>query len=667
MYKYSRKSINYISKSSIYIKSKNYVILTTVKKIWVIISLVVVLASSFSLQSSKIDYVNFYTNSINVYEQQQLQLVDQIKSSDLSTEKGISEIKDAIGKCRQKLKGLDFWLRYLEPIAYKRINGPLPVEWENEVFEKFEMPYKREGAGLTLAELYLDEKNISKDSLTHLITLSVTAIKVFHDNSIAGQIDTFDHFFYCNRLFLLNLSAIYTTGFECPDSKRIIPELRSMLSDVKNIYTSYNHSFPSTPVTKQYLELYEQMIGFVNQQPADPQRFDHFSFIKNYVNPLFAINQQMIGLYNPKSVNTNDYTLSNSCSSIFNKSLYTPQNTKGIYSLVDDKEVLGEIRAVGKQLFYDPILSGNNSRSCASCHKPKEFFTDTSFATSLNFNQKERLPRNTPSLVNVVYNHMLMLDGKHISLQGQGGDVMTSPAEMGGSEKELVEKVLTCKEYKTAFKQFLKYTPEEKDVTFNHIISAITFYYKDFSAYYSPFDDAMNSNKPLETAAVNGFNLFMSKAQCGTCHYVPQFNGVAPPFITSEFEVVGTPADTGYHNLSDDVGRYKVNPAFETMHAFRTNTVRNAEHTKPYMHNGVFTSIEQVIDFYDGGGGAGRKLAIDNQTLSADSLKLTAVEKKELISFIHSLSERVIFEEPPAKLPASSNKALNSRKTGGTY
>ncbi|MBK6522634.1 MAG: hypothetical protein IPG08_10000 [Sphingobacteriaceae bacterium] len=84
-----------------------------------------------------------------------------INARELTNAADINKIRDEINSCRLELKGIDIWLRYLEPISYKRINGPLPVEWETEVFEKFEKPYKREGAGLTLASLYLDEeKNI---------------------------------------------------------------------------------------------------------------------------------------------------------------------------------------------------------------------------------------------------------------------------------------------------------------------------------------------------------------------------------------------------------------------------------------------------------------------------------------------------------------------------
>ena len=246
---------------------------------------------------------------------------------------------------------------------------------------------------------------------------------------------------------------------------------------------------------------------------------------------------------------------------------------------------------------------------------------------------------------------------------------------MGGNTEDIMSKVLSCKEYKTAFKKFLKFTPEEKDITFEHIVCAVTSYYADFSNYYSPFDDAMNTgishgtttNQPIDKSTINGFNLFMGKARCATCHFVPQFNGVKPPYICSEFEVLGVPADTGYHRLSDDKGRYEVNPANETMNAFRTGSIRNAQYTAPYMHNGVFNTLEQVIDFYDVGGGAGKNLSVANQTLSRDSLKLTEAEKKDLISFIHSLNEKIIFQKPPEKLPLSSRSELNNRKIGGEY
>jgi cytochrome c peroxidase len=200
-----------------------------------------------------------------------------------------------------------------------------------------------------------------------------------------------------------------------------------------------------------------------------------------------------------------------------------------------------------------------------------------------------------------------------------------------------------------------------------HLASAISFYYSRFSAHLSPFDEAMNDHTMLDEESRHGFNLFMSKAQCATCHFVPQFNGVKPPYIGSEFEVLGVPAQADYKKLSPDSGRHTVNPAFETLRAFRTGTIRNAAKTAPYMHNGVFRNLEELIEFYNRGGGAGRGLNVPNQTLSADSLGLTAAEKKSLIRFIESLNETIPSEAPPTQLPRSSYSALNRRRVGGIY
>ena len=272
----------------------------------------------------------------------------------------------------------------------------------------------------------------------------------------------------------------------------------------------------------------------------------------------------MILDYNVRSSNFNDYSLNKHATSIFDKSLYRGQNKKGVFIGIDDETQLNELKAIGKLLFYDPILSLNNKRSCASCHKPTQYFTDTAVATNLQFDQKNFIGRNTPTLINAALNHLIMLDGKHINLENQARDVITNPLEMGSNEEEMLKKVLSCDEYKTVFKKYLKTTPQYNSVNIEHIASALMLYYSDFSSYSSPFDHAINEKKPINDEVVNGFNLFMSKAQCATCHFVPQFNGTKPPYISSEFEVIGVPADTSFKMLSNDKGRYNINPAKET-------------------------------------------------------------------------------------------------------
>lgn len=627
----------------------------------------VIVSASFKGNNNKDVYIATYSENLNKFKQQQEVLLECIERSDLNSTQDLEKIKREIAHARNALKSMDFWFRYLEPISYKKMNGPLPVEWETEVFEKFEKPYKREGAGLTLALLYLEESPVKKDHLIELIQASLNATQTFYADSITNELKTYHHFFLCNRLFLLNLAAIYTTGFECPDTAQIIPELRLLLNNVGAIYQSFNETFPSTQLPADYISLYKNAVTFANIQPNTYSQFDHFTFIKDYINPLFAFNQTLINQYHVVSKSYVDYSLNKKATSIFNKKLYTGQNPKGIFLRVKDDKALAEIEHLGKLLFYDPILSGNNSRSCASCHNPTTYFTDTATSTSLQYNQHDFLPRNSPSLINAEYNHLLMMDGQHLSLQQQTKAVISNPIEMSGDEKQLVQKVLSCKEYNKTLQKLLKHTPQETEVTIDHIASAITLYYSKFSTAYSPFDKAMNENKSLSSSAKKGFNIFMSKAQCATCHFVPQFNGVKPPFVSSEFEVLGVPADTAYTKLSDDKGRYDVNPADETLNAFRTGSIRNAEYTSPYMHNGVFKTLNDVIDFYNAGGGAGRGLTVNNQTLSSDSLHLSTEEKNDLINFIKSLNENIPFENPPETLPLSKNKTLNTRVVGGVY
>lgn len=627
----------------------------------------IIFSYSFDNTTNTERYTQTYHAQLNEFVKSLQDLHSYIQTANLSNPKDIEQVQQRIQAARFSMKGMDFWMRYMEPLAYKKVNSPLPVEWETEVFEKFEKPYKREGAGLTLASLYLEEDNPSKDSLAALVNAAIEACKTYAADSITKDLTSYHHFYLCNRLHILNLAAIYTTGFECPDTAQIIPELRSMMQTVANTYTAFNASFPQQKLSDEYLNLYNGALAFVKTQPQHYSSFDHFTFIKDYVNPLYLLNQQLINQHKVVSRSMVDYALNKNEITIFNKGLYTGQNSKGVFLRVKDEAVLAEIDRLGKLLFYDPILSGNNMRSCASCHNPTAYFTDTIGATSYQFDHTSYLPRNTPTIINAQYNHLSMLDGKHFTLQHQAKGVMTSPVEMGGNEKEIVEKVLSCEEYKTAFEKLLQYTPQEPQLSIEHIASTITYYYSKFSKYYSPFDDAINHNQPISAQAKQGFNLFMSKSQCATCHFVPQFNGVKPPYIGSEFEVLGTPADTAYKALSADKGRYDINPAKETMNAFRTGTMRNAAYTKPYMHNGVFKTLEQVIDFYDGGGGAGRGLVVDNQTLSSDSLKLTKGDKSNLIAFINTLNEKVVFEQAPARLPQSKIKALNSRKIGGEY
>ena len=606
-------------------------------------------------------YDSTYSYFLNAFENSSGRIQQYARSGEMNQD----SFRALIHQARMDLKPLDFWFRYANPIEYKLINGPLPVEWETEVFEKYEKPYKRIGSGLTLAEIALNE-NDTQGLIKYIGSIN-SALNHFQPDSMAELFNTADHFAFCNRLYILNLSTLYTTGFECPDQDQIIPELLSMLKGVRTIYTAYTNTYTNNPLSGEYLDKYDACIRWVENQPMNPQLFDHYTFVSQYVNQLYRLHANWILKNGFRSKSMLDYTINKEAQSIFDKEIYRGQNTKGVFLRVNNIDDLNKIEQLGRLLFSDPLLSGNIQRSCASCHIPEHGFTDTTQGTALAFNHRGKLKRNAPSLLNSEYNHLIMQDGKHLTLQEQALSVITNPEEMNCSESLIMKRILSCKTYKVMLRDLSKLTPQSPEPSIAHILSALTYYYSKFNASKSSFDDAMELKSELTLEAKRGFNLFMSKAQCATCHFLPLFNGVKPPFVGSEFEVLGVPDDTAFTKFGADSGRYLINPSFETLYAFRTGTLKNINRTAPYMHNGVFKTLREVVAFYNDGGGNGRGLNISNQTLSADKLELTEQEISDILVFLGTLNENYTIDKQAIELPKSKHKQYNKRVLGGIY
>jgi cytochrome c peroxidase len=152
----------------------------------------------------------------------------------------------------------------------------------------------------------------------------------------------------------------------------------------------------------------------------------------------------------------------------------------------------------------------------------------------------------------------------------------------------------------------------------------------------------MNGKPAMTKNEINGFNLFMGKAKCGTCHFMPLFSGAKPPrYYYMESEVIGVPSTVKKINakLDADSGRYLSTRYPIHQFSFKTSTLRNIALTAPYMHNGVFKTLEEVVDFYNEGGGKGLHIAPPNQSLPFDKLNLTPQEKKDIISFMKTLTD----------------------------
>lgn len=172
-------------------------------------------------------------------------------------------------------------------------------------------------------------------------------------------------------------------------------------------------------------------------------------------------------------------------------------------------------------------------------------------------------------------------------------------------------------------------------------MNALASYERSLLSFDSRFDKYMRGQKSLLTASEkNGYNLFSGRAKCGICHFTPLFNGTVPPnFTNTESEVIGVPETLKNQRIDPDLGRYTFYKFDVWKYAFKTPTLRNIALTAPYMHNGVYKTLEEVVDFYNKGGGNGLGFRLDNQTLPEDKLNLSETEKQDLVAFMKALTD----------------------------
>lgn len=224
---------------------------------------------------------------------------------------------------------------------------------------------------------------------------------------------------------------------------------------------------------------------------------------------------------------------------------------------------------------------------------------------------------------------------------------------MGGNVALIKKNVWQNPKYRQAFQRYELGIPTA-DNQITTIATAITAYVASLAPLNSPFDRyAAGERNAMSRKQIKGFNLFMGKAQCGTCHFMPYFNSLLPPlYNVSEIEILGTPVnDQLIEPVADpDLGRYVLYPIRYYRRAFKTPTVRNAQMTAPYMHNGGFKTLKSVLEFYNKGGGNGIGLLSDEQTLSSRPLKLSNAELDQIAEFINSLTDGPIKSRPLKEL-----------------
>ncbi len=220
-------------------------------------------------------------------------------------------------------------------------------------------------------------------------------------------------------------------------------------------------------------------------------------------------------------------------------------------------------------------------------------------------------------------------------------EVVHNNEEMEGSLAVAASELKKSAAYRQLFEE--AYAEEKEPVNAYNIANAISSYIRTLVALDSRFDRYMRGDRSILTASEkNGFNLFTGKAKCATCHFVPLFNGLVPPeFTETETEVLGVPATKEKKPavLDADPGKFELTESVIHKFAFKTPGIRNIAQTSPYMHNGVFNTLEEVMAFYNEGGGAGLDIAPENQTLPQDKLNLSKKEIADIIAFMNSLTD----------------------------
>ncbi|WP_051718699.1 cytochrome-c peroxidase [Hymenobacter sp. IS2118] len=554
-------------------------------------------------------------------------------------------LRQAFRRCRLAYKRVEPFTEYFLPATSRLVNGAPVAEVEVEETKLFEP------AGLQVLEplLYPDPAPAAQDSAGRSelrrqalrLRRQVRSLQLSWDD----QEFTDAHVFDALRQQVFRVVALGITGFDTPLSPAAtLAESDAALAALETPLRLY--FLPDGP-SKPALLVRLAGARAALRQNQDFASFDRLAFVRDHANPLgrdLLARQQELGIAPfPGELRA----LRSEAATLFDANIFNPDFYTGNRQWFSNPAKV----ALGRQLFHDPVLSGGGGRSCASCHQPGRAFTD-GLALSATLSGGT-LRRNTPTILNAGLQAGQFYDLRSPSLENQAVDVIGNRDEMHGSLDEAAGRLAQQPRY-TA--QFRRAFPEAATaggalVSPVRIQNAVAAYERSLVRLNSPFDRYVRgeTGAVLSPAAVRGFNLYAGRARCATCHFLPLTNGTVPPtFQDSEAEVLGVPTRPGSRQLDPDPGRYALTKLAPLRNAFKTPTLRNVALTAPYMHNGQYRTLEEVIDFYNQGGGLGLGIAVENQTLPPDKLHLTPHDVADLKAFLVALTDTTGSRQPMA-------------------
>nr|WP_314527302.1 cytochrome c peroxidase [uncultured Pseudomonas sp.] len=301
---------------------------------------------------------------------------------------------------------------------------------------------------------------------------------------------------------------------------------------------------------------------------------------------------------------------------------------------------------LGRQLFFDPMLSANKDLSCASCHQPEKGFADGR-GRGLGARQadglRKELSRAVPTLWNVAFLKRLMWDGRSSTLEQQALLPLFNPEEMANNADQLQKDLNATPAYASLFKQAFNAPP-----TIENLARALSAFQTSLVSFNSRYDRyAYGDSSALNDQEIRGYNVFRGfVARCSQCH-------IPPLFTDSELAVIGSPSLPG---KEPDPGAGGLSPDPNMQGAFRVPTLRNINLTAPYFHAGQFNTLNEVVHFYNDNRGhaapAGEKLKIHWHIHMTRGPELSKQEEQDIVAFLASLDDQSMTPSVPKTAPS---------------
>ncbi len=319
---------------------------------------------------------------------------------------------------------------------------------------------------------------------------------------------------------------------------------------------------------------------------------------------------------------------------------YPLQIPHGLPSMVipSDNPLTVEGVELGRKLFYDPLLSKNNLQSCASCHQQSLGFTDHGVRFSVGVDGISGI-RNSMPLINLGWSPRFFWDGRALTLEQQIFQPVTNPIEMNTTWPEVEDKLNNHPIYPDLF--YKAFGIERIDSV--HVSKAIAQFIRTMISGNSKFDKFLRQQAVLTPSEMNGLNIYTTeKGDCFHCH---GFDGSAQ---FTDFMFHNNGLDTDAEMTDSGLMAVTGNPGDKGK--FKTPTLRNIEVTAPYMHDGRFATLEEVIEHYDQGGKPSSTVDPLMKHVGT-GLNLTAQEKLDLINFLKTLTDEEFLTDPKFSAP----------------